>query len=112
VFNWVIVFRFDHRPYLPIDVSVVGPLLIYYPMGFLDIIMLRWTKSRRQIGWFYGISMSIVVLLVTPITLLLFATWPIGGHASSELLFALIDVFAVAEIISLAIPSARRYYRL
>lgn len=112
VFNWVIIFHFDHRPYLPIDEMVAVLPSIYYVMGIIDILMLWWMKKKRQIAWFYGISMSIVVLLVTPITFLALAVWPYAGHVSSKILFALIDVFAGAEIISLAIPSAWRYYRL
>jgi hypothetical protein len=113
VFNWVVIFHFDHRPNVPglyTMVAVLPP--IHYAMGFMDILMLRWMKKKRQTGWFYGISMSIVVLLVTPTTFLLLSLWPFAGHESSKLLFALVDVFAGAEIISLAIPGARRYYRL
>jgi hypothetical protein len=91
-------------------VAVLPP--IYCAMGFIDILMLRWMQKKRQTAWLYGISMSIVVLLITPITFLALAVWPYAGHVSSKLLFVLIDVFAGAEIISLAIPSARRYYRL
>jgi hypothetical protein len=113
VFNWVIVFHFDHRPYVPgLDVMAIGPPLIFYLMGFMDIIMLPWMKKKRQIGLFYGISMSIVVLLATPNTFLVLAFWPYAGHVNSNLLFALIDAFAGAEIISLVVPSARQYYRL
>jgi len=110
IFNWVIIVHFDQRPYLPIDVMVVAPPLIFYPMGFMDILMVRWMKKMHQIGWFYGISMSIVVLLVTPITFLTLAFWPYAGHVSSTLLFAFIDVFAGAEIISLLVPSTKQFY--
>ena len=97
-------------PGLDFMAIVIPP--IFYLMGFMDIIMLGWMKKERKIVWFYGISMSIVVLLVTPTTFLLLSLWPFAGHESSKLLFALVDVFAGAEIISLAIPGARRYYRL
>ncbi|NHI89269.1 MAG: hypothetical protein EAX87_07070 [Candidatus Thorarchaeota archaeon] len=112
VFNWVIIFHFDHRPHLPIDVMIIAFPPVFYLMGFMDIIMLGWMKKERKILWFYGISMSIVILLVAPVMFQSLAFWPYAGHVSSKLLFAIIDVFAGAEIISLAIPSARRYYRL
>ena len=74
--------------------------------------MLGWMKKERKIVWFYGIFMSIVVLLVAPVMFQSLAFWPFAEYFSSKLLFAIIVVFAGAEIISLVIPSARRYYRL
>jgi hypothetical protein len=112
VFNWVIIFHFDHRPHLPIDVMIIAFPPVFYLMGFMDIIMLGWMKKERKIVWFYGIFMSIVVLLVAPVMFQSLAFWPFAEYFSSKLLFAIIVVFTGAEIISLAIPSARRYYRL
>jgi hypothetical protein len=64
---------------------------------------------RRDLnGWRYGIAMSILILLLTigpfPI-LFLFVFYPRG------FLIIIIDLFAVAEIIALVTPGARRFYR-
>ena len=113
MFNWVFIFQFDHSPHVPgLDFMAIVIPPIFYLMGFMDIIMLGWMKKERKIVWFYGIFMSIVVLLVAPVMFQSLAFWPFAEYFSSKLLFAIIVVFAGAEIISLVIPSARRYYRL
>ncbi len=61
---------------------------------------------RRNLnGWRYGIALSMLILLLFPFSSFIFLTLHIA------FLYIIIDLFAIAEIIALVTPDARRFYR-
>jgi hypothetical protein len=108
VFNWYIFVEFDRIRSIPgLDVMAILPPSIYYLIGFMDILMVKWLWGRKLNGWRYGIATSMLVLLLTPVTfsfLIYVESFTLG-------LYIIIDLFTVGEIVALVTPSARRYIK-
>jgi hypothetical protein len=109
VFNWTLFIHFGRIRSVPdLTILIMLPPTIFFLVGFIDIFMVKRMWRRDLNGWRYGIAMSILILLLTigpfPI-LFLFVFYPRG------FLIIIIDLFAVAEIIALVTPGARRFYR-
>jgi hypothetical protein len=108
VFNWYIFVEFDRIRSIPgLDVMAILPPSIYFLIGVIDIFMVKRVWRRGLIGWRYGIAISMLILLLTPMTF----SFLIYIESFSAGLYTIIDFFAVAEIIALVTPGARRYYR-
>jgi hypothetical protein len=108
VFNWYIFVEFDRIRSIPgLDVMAILPPSTYFLMGLMDIFMVKWVWSRGLNGWRYGIAMSMLILLLTPVTF----SFLIYVESFTAGLYIIIDLFALAEIIALVAPSTRRFYQ-
>lgn len=107
VFNWMILVHFASRSWGPeLDIMAIAPPSIYFIIGVLDILTARWVWKRNANGWRYGIASSMVILLLAPATMLML----IFATPYFVILFFLIDLFAIAEILSLLTTNARKFY--
>jgi len=107
IFNWMIFVYFTNRPYVPgLDVMAIAPPSIFFVIGTLDILTVKWVWGRSLNGWRYGIAASMVILLLAPTTILMLIFYP----PYSAILFSLIELFAIAEILALLTTNARKFY--
>ncbi len=107
VFNWIIFVKFASRLGVPgLDLMAISPPSIYFIIGALDILTVNWVWKRSLNGWRYGIAMSTIITLLTPLTfsILIYVTSYLMG------LYLVIDLFAAAEAIALLTLDARRFY--
>ena len=106
-FNWTLFFQFDQIRSIPgLDVmAIILPPTIFYFIGFMDIFMAKRVWRRNLNGWRYGITLSMLILLLFPFSSFIFLTLHLA------FLYIIIDLFAIAEIIALVTPGARRFYR-
>ena len=103
IFNWILFIRFGPSSIPSLDIMAALPPSIYLFMGFIDILMVNRLWQGYLTGWRYGIIMSLLVLLFTPVMTLLHSALHIA------FLYIIIDLFAVGEIIALVSPSARQF---
>ncbi|MHA2057505.1 MAG: hypothetical protein ACW979_07770 [Candidatus Thorarchaeota archaeon] len=87
-----------------VDFYTIIPTSIFFLIGFLDIFMVKRVWLRGSNGWEYGIAMSVVIPLLTPVSILILSAHP------SAFLYIVIDIIAIAEILALVTPGARRFY--
>ncbi|MGD9394878.1 MAG: hypothetical protein PVJ05_00435 [Candidatus Thorarchaeota archaeon] len=84
----------------------VLPPSIFFLLGFMDLFMVKRVWRGDLNGWRYGITMSILILLLTTITSLYLILSPLY----TTFLFATIVFFSLAEAIALSTQDARRFY--
>lgn len=106
IFDWTLFIRYGQIRGVPgFDSLIMLPPPIFFLIGFIDILMVKWVWRGDLNGWRYGIAMSLLILLLLPLSSFIFLAFHIA------FLYIIIDLFALAEIIALVTPGARRYYR-
>ena len=88
------------------DVMAILPPSIFFLLGFMDLFMVKRVWRGDLNGWRYGITMSILILLLITIT----SGYLILSPLSTSFLFAIIVLFAAVEVIALSTLNARRFY--
>jgi hypothetical protein len=99
--------QFNRMRSIPgVDVMAVVPPSIFFLLGFMDLFMVNRVWRGDLNGWRYGITMSILILLLTPISSLFLILSPLY----TAFLFAITLLFSAAEAIALSTQDARCFY--
>jgi hypothetical protein len=111
VLDLVLTLRYGAIRIIPVgiipglDIIFWPPSLVYSLIGIIDLFMVGRIWKKNLNGWWYGVIMSIVILLLVPFLVSVFLAIYI------LFLYLIIDLFALVELVALITKDAREFYR-